>query len=170
MKFELEPHHRNVSDEALLSDLKRVAVELGKKRVTIDEYHEYGKFHSTTLTRRFRCTWLAVLEKAGIEKTRNLHISNEELFDNLVDVWLRLGRQPKYNDLTKTVSKYSSGTYEKRFDGWRAALEAFVKWANEGVEPLPSEVRYQRLAHNHYDWLSIYLRDQKETRDYFEKT
>ena len=33
-----------------------------------------------------------------------------------------------------------------------------------------SEARYQRLAGVHRDWLSIYLRDQKEIRDYFEKT
>jgi hypothetical protein len=33
-----------------------------------------------------------------------------------------------------------------------------------------SEARYQQLAGTHYDWLSIYLRDQKEIRDYFEKT
>jgi hypothetical protein len=33
-----------------------------------------------------------------------------------------------------------------------------------------SEARYQQLARTHYDWLSIYLRDQKEIRDYFEKT
>lgn len=33
-----------------------------------------------------------------------------------------------------------------------------------------SEARYQKLARNHYDWLSIYLRDQEEIREYFEKT
>lgn len=140
MKFELEPHHRNVPDEELIADVKRVAVVLGKSSVTIDKYNERGQFHSTTLTRRLG-SWFAVLERAGLEKTRNLHISNEEMFDNLVEVWLRLGRQPKYNDLTKAVSKFSSGTYEKRFGGWRAALEAFVKWANEGEAPSMPEVQ-----------------------------
>jgi 5-methylcytosine-specific restriction endonuclease McrA len=58
------------------------------------------------------------------------------LFKNLVDVRTALGRQPKYDTLTNAVSKYSSaGTYEKRFGGWRKALEAFVKWANEGIRP-----------------------------------
>jgi hypothetical protein len=36
MKFELDPHHRNVPDEELLHDLIRVAKELGKEKVTID--------------------------------------------------------------------------------------------------------------------------------------
>ena len=39
MKFELEPHHRNVPDEELIADVKRVAAALGKSSVTIDEYN-----------------------------------------------------------------------------------------------------------------------------------
>lgn len=134
MKFQLEPHHRDIPDEELLEDLVRVANELGKDKVTIDEYNERGRFHNTTLTRRFG-SWFTALEKAGLKRTRNLNISDEELFNNLVDVWTSLGRQPKYNDLTNDVSRYSSGTYEKRFGGWRKALEAFVAWANEGIQP-----------------------------------
>ncbi len=134
MKFELETHHRNLSDEELIQDLTRVASELNKSKVTIDEYNEKGKFHNTTLTRRFG-SWFKALELAGLNKTRNLHISNEELFDNLVNTWTVLGRQPKYKDLTKEYSKYSSGTYENRFGTWRKALETFVQWVNEGVLP-----------------------------------
>ena len=32
MKFQLEPHHRNVPDEELLKDILRVANEIGKKQ------------------------------------------------------------------------------------------------------------------------------------------
>jgi hypothetical protein len=32
-----------------------------------------------------------------------------------------------------------------------------------------SEARYQLLARNHFDWLSIYLRDQVAIREYFDK-
>ncbi|KGF26020.1 homing endonuclease associated repeat-containing protein [Oligella urethralis] len=134
MKFQLESHNRNVPDHDLIDDLKRVAGELGKDKVTIDEYNDRGKYHNSTLNRRFG-SWFKALEKAGLKKTRTLNITNEELFENLVEVWTSLGRQPKYNDLTKDVSKYSSGTYEKRFGGWRKSLEAFVAWVNEGELP-----------------------------------
>jgi Homing endonuclease associated repeat len=110
MRFTLELHHRNTPDDDLLSDLKRVAKEIGKSSVTIDEYNERGQFHSTTLSRRFG-SWFKALDKAGLARTRSLHISNEELFDNLVRVWTQLGRQPKYQDLTSETSKYSAGTY-----------------------------------------------------------
>lgn len=134
MKFELETHNRNTTDDELINDLRDVAKKLGKNKVTINEYNERGKFHNSTLTRRFG-SWFKSLEKAGLDKTRNLNIKNEELFENLVEVWTSLGKQPKYKDLTKEVSKYSSGTYEKRFGTWRKALEVFAEWVNDGTTP-----------------------------------
>ncbi|MBI2728606.1 MAG: HNH endonuclease [Polaromonas sp.] len=134
MQFELEPHHRDLTNEQLLDELRRVAVFLKRSTVTIDQFNEHAKFHSTTLARRFG-SWFKALEAAGLEKSRNLHLTNEQLFENLVTVWLKLGRQPKYQDLTKNTSSFSAGTYEKRFATWRRALEAFVAWANEGASP-----------------------------------
>jgi HNH endonuclease len=131
MKYELEPYNRNVPDEELLADLGRVAKELGKNRVTIDEYDERGSFHATILTRRFG-SWFVATDRAGLGRTRNLNIPNEELFANLVELWTGLGKQPRYQDLKPETSRFSSGTYEKRFGTWRKALAAFVQWANEG--------------------------------------
>jgi len=34
MRFELEPYHRNVTDNELIEDLKRVAQQLGKNTLT----------------------------------------------------------------------------------------------------------------------------------------
>ena len=134
MRFQLKRHHRDIPDDTLIDDLKRVATKTGSSRVTIALYEEHGCYHATTLTRRFG-SWLKALELAGLPKTRNLNISNEELFENLVKVWTNLGSQPKYNQLTRDVSSFSSGTYENRFGTWSRALEAFVSWANEGVTP-----------------------------------
>lgn len=135
MKYTLDTFHRNSTDEELIDDLRKVAKSIKKDCVTMEEYNDFGQFHSTTLTRRFG-SWFKALKKAGLEKTRNLNITNEELFENLVQTWTSLGCQPKYNDMTKQNSKYSAGTYEKRFGSWRKALEAFVKWANDGVSPV----------------------------------
>lgn len=137
MKFELETHSRNISDAELLNELCRIANLLNKTTVTIDEFNDNASFHSTTLSRRFG-SWMKSLDAAGLPRTRNLNITNDALFENLAAVWLRLGRQPKYDGLSKEFSLYSSGTYEKRFGTWRKALEAFVEWANldESIEQL----------------------------------
>ena len=44
MKFQLESHHRNIANQELIDDLIRVAKELGKDKVTIDQYNEKGRF------------------------------------------------------------------------------------------------------------------------------
>jgi hypothetical protein len=150
MKFELEPDNRNSSNEELLNDLKRVAVEIGKDKVTIDEYNERGRFHSTTLTRRFG-NWFKALDRAGLSKTRNLNLTEEELFENLEHAWISIGRQPRYDDMIAPHSKYSAGTYENRFGSWRSALERFVIAVNtnrptdEGAgSPTAPELRRRR--------------------------
>lgn len=130
MKYTLDTHHRNSSEEELISDVINVAKKLNKDKITIDEYNDLGNFHATTLTRRFG-SWFIVLEKAGLKKTRNLNITNDELFENIVTVWNTIGRQPRYNDIKPSISLFSAGTYEKRFGSWRKALEAFVAWAND---------------------------------------
>lgn len=135
MEFQLDRYNRNTLDKDLLDDLIRVAKELGKDKVTIDEYNERGKFHSTTLTRRFG-NWFKSLEKAGLKKTRNLNIPDEELFKNIEEVWIKIGRQPRYQEMIKPLSKFSSGTYEKRYGTWRKALGKFVEFINsEQIKP-----------------------------------
>lgn len=137
MKFELETYNRNIPDEKLVEDLKRVASEINKSP-TIDEYNERGSFHATTITRRFG-SWFNALEKAGLKSTRSpINIPEEELFKNLEEMWTKLGRQPRYQEVLKPFSRYSAGTYDKRFGSFRKALEAFVNYMS-GEEFAPTE-------------------------------
>jgi hypothetical protein len=68
MKFELEPHNRNVPEGELIADLKRVANELKKNSVSCSEYDRRGRFHSDTLSKRFG-SWSKAVEKAGLAKS-----------------------------------------------------------------------------------------------------
>ena len=129
MKFELNDFHRNTSDEELLNDLKAVSNIINKDNVTMEEYNQYGKYHSTTLTRRFG-SWFLCLQKAQLQMSRSkIGISNEALFDNIEKVWIKLGKQPSYTQMEE-YGEFSIGTYTKRFGGWRKALEAFVDYVN----------------------------------------
>lgn len=129
MDFQLDDYHRNVSDEDLLLDLKRVSTLINKKTVTMDDYNSYGKYHSTTLTRRFG-SWFVCLDKAGLQMSRSkIGISDEALFKEIERVWIALGKQPSYAKMDE-FSTYSVGTYTNRFGGWRKALDAFVDYIN----------------------------------------
>lgn len=133
MEYILNKVHRNLSDEELLQDLKQVALKIDKETVTIAEYNQNGKYHCTTLTRRFG-SWFNCLEKAGLKPSRSkLNISEEELFSNLEKLWQHFGRQPKYHEVVRPLSKYSAGTYGYRFGTFYNALEAFIKEVNGEV-------------------------------------
>ncbi|MFZ1075367.1 MAG: HNH endonuclease [Minisyncoccia bacterium] len=130
MKFELEEFHRNTSEEEMLADVRRVAEKINKNSVTMDEYKEFGKYHPSTLTRKMG-SWFNILEKAGMKINRSpMNIPEEELFKNLEEVWIKLGRQPGWVETRKPLSKYAADTYAKRFGSWRKALEKFVANVN----------------------------------------
>jgi Homing endonuclease associated repeat/HNH endonuclease len=133
MKFELEPNNRNVTNQELIDDLKRIAVELGKGKVTVKEYNEFGKFHSSTLAERFG-GWNKAVELTGLEKSKKSKYTHEELFENLENVWIKLGRQPHHPDMKSPLSPIYGSIYERRFGTWRKALEAFVEYINTNVE------------------------------------
>jgi len=133
MKYELNTYHRNTPDQELLDDLKKVADQIGMDKVTREQYDQQGKFHSGTFEKRFG-TWNKALIKAGLKVTVKQNLSEEELFKNIEEIWIKLGRQPLYEEIKKPFSKYSTRPYEKRFETWRKALEAFIEYINSDKE------------------------------------
>jgi len=127
MKFELEEYHHGIADEELIVDLQRVASEIDKKNITEKEYNDKGKYAYTTFIRRFG-SWNKALKKATLEVHFLGRISEEELFQNLEEIWIKLGRQPHHIEVQQPLSKYHVATYERRFGTWRKALEKFVAY------------------------------------------
>lgn len=141
MKFELNYDRRNISDDDLLSDLRRVASEQSEQQVRQRTYKDYGKYGVTTVIRRFG-TWNAAVETAGLEISVERNIPDEKLFSSLYDLWAILGRQPSYSEVQKPTCQFHVATYERRFGSWRQALEAFVSYANseDMTAPVASEI------------------------------
>ena len=66
MEFKLNEYHRNVSDEELLKDIRRVAKALGKDSITRKEYEDNGgQYGITTFNRRFG-GWINALKMSGL--------------------------------------------------------------------------------------------------------
>jgi hypothetical protein len=133
---------KKISDEKLLDDLRLVAKQIQKPSVTRDEYEEHGQFAPANFRKRFG-SWNKALDKAGLERTISFDTTEEELFTNLAEMWMRLGRQPRMSDITSQTSKFSHATFVNRFGTWRKSLEAFVVWANKG-EAQAIEVSLQK--------------------------
>ena len=145
LKCVLNDYHRHISDNDLIEDLQNLASIISQNTVTIDDCNEYGHFHATTLTRWFG-SWFTCLTLAGLAPSRSkIGITDEELFEGIENVWIRLGKQPSYAQM-RDLSKYSIGTYEKRFGGWRNALVAFVNYVNDTVDN-PSNLESSSCYH-----------------------
>lgn len=118
-----------VTDDELLADLKRVAEELGSSTVPQKTYGKHGTYDYSTVIRRFD-SWNAALRTAGLSISNEISISDERLFENLLVLWQHYGRQPRRAELAKVPSSVSQSPYNRRFDSWTAALQAFVDYAN----------------------------------------
>jgi hypothetical protein len=129
MEFKLKTYHRNTPSEVLLADVQSVAAELKKNTLTMPEYEIYGKYHPHTLQKRFG-SWYKVLVLAKLDAKIKKYIPEEELYKNIEEVWISLGRQPKYSEMKAPLSKYSTNPYENHFGTWGQALEQFVNYIN----------------------------------------
>jgi hypothetical protein len=133
IQFKLAPYHRGVSDTELLADVQRVAAELGKESITSREYCKFGRFGGKTIFVRLG-SWNQVLPKAGLRPSLQTNISDKELFENLEQVWISLGRQPGRREIIRPRSLYSWRPYTRRFGTWRNALVAFVEFVNSSSD------------------------------------
>lgn len=141
MAFELPHNRKEISDEDILQDMRRVA-GLCDGAVRQQDYREHGKYGVTTAIRRFG-SWAKANDKAGIEKSVDRKISEVDLMKNLLMIWNSLGRAPAYSEVAKPNSKYAVDTYVRRYGSWRQALQAFVSWANDSGAEL-SEGEHQK--------------------------
>lgn len=136
--FQIRLRRRNIPPTDLIEDIQKVSCELGHGAVTAREYDERGLFGVRTVLRKFG-TWNNALTNAGLEISNRLDITNEELFENLANVWTFLGRQPFGREVKdrENGSLFSLGTYEKRFGSWNNALIAFAEFINSGTDESP---------------------------------
>lgn len=117
-----------VSDDQIIADMRRVASEFGAGSLPQRLYQSHGKYSWSTSSRRFG-SWNAALKAANLRVLNEVHLSDDELFGNIEQIWIRIGRQPRKRELVPPLSRYSEGPYTRRFSSWRQALEAFVRWA-----------------------------------------
>ena len=115
---------RDMSDEQLLGELKRVGRALSSDSLTTPQFNNQSRISASAIARRFG-SWNKGLQLAGLQATTHgRRYTEEEYFENLLTVWTHFGRQPKYAEMNQAPSYITSGAYEKRWGTWRKALLA----------------------------------------------
>jgi hypothetical protein len=120
----------------LLDDLKRVASELGISKISSRDYNiNGGKYTAGTIGIRFG-SWNKALITAGLTLILKHNSSETELFKNIEQVWIKLGRQPVSRDMKRPLSDFSTSAYISKFGSFRNALMAFVDFINTENDPV----------------------------------
>ena len=131
-------------EEDFFSDMMLIAKSLGKDFITTGEYEQYGRFDKSAMLHKYN-SWDGLLQMAGLKPTpyrlgKGKKISDEELFQDIERVWIKLGRQPTINDIKNGEFNFAQNTFTRRFGGWRGALVAFLNYINsEDVSEVSNE-------------------------------
>lgn len=112
------------------------------------EYDKMGKYHSSTISRRFG-TWNSALLIAGIG-VRNQQWNEEELFSNIQEVWVAKGCQPSRRDMDLHPNSHiSSGAYLRKYGKWSSALLAFIEYVNNNKNDVNSATQIVSVDRTH---------------------
>jgi hypothetical protein len=124
---------KNLTNDEVLNELRRIAKELNRDFITQEDVNNNSEIMAASAVAYRFGSWLKGLEKTGLKKSTQYRrkFSEEELFENILNVWTHYGRQPYYREMGIAPSTISPGTYENRFGSWRNALEAFVGKMNQ---------------------------------------
>lgn len=128
---------RTMTNSEILDRIRKVAKDLGKSSISGEEIAANSEISQSQMYRRFGGV-SAALRQAGIEQIpHGRRYTEEEIFDNLLNVWTNYGRPPTALEMDTAPSIVGKNAYIIRYGGWRAALKAFVERANSEAERSP---------------------------------
>ena len=137
---------RAMSNAEILAQICNVAARLGKASLTGADIAANSEINQRLLKSRFGGVSKA-LRQAGIEQgNMGRRYTEDEVFQNLLEVWTHHGRQPTHSEMDRPPSTVGSNTYIKRYGGWRNVLKAFVERANSDVAGLSEPGPDKNLA------------------------
>lgn len=129
---------RVISNEEILTQIRDIAARLGKASLAGADIMANSEISQSLLFRRFGSV-SAALRQAGVEQvSHGRRHTEDEVFENLLEVWTHYGRPPTVSEMDRPPSTVGKNTYIKRFGGWRKALKAFVERANSEIDGDPA--------------------------------
>jgi 5-methylcytosine-specific restriction endonuclease McrA/predicted transcriptional regulator len=135
---------REMSDEEMLIELRRVAQMQPTSLLTQRRFDAHAEISSRAVANRFG-SWRAALDSAGLDPaTAGRRYSDEEYFENLLRAWTRRGRQPTYAEMSEQPSTIGASSYANRWGTWSLALQAFVDYITTARKPTHGAVAETR--------------------------
>lgn len=123
--------------EEILASIVATVAKLNKSTLTIREFEAHTGLSAGPVRRLFG-SWKHALEAAGmVQSPLAKRYTDEQCFENLLNVWTYYGRPPQHDEMNRAPSQVGSKAYVRRWDTWRKALQAFVQRVNKGETYTP---------------------------------
>ena len=126
--FVLTTYHRDISDDELIEDIRLVAQLLNISSMTCKQYQAHGKYHWSTICRRFG-GWNQALTLAGLTHAKaysrnklNIAISDKELLDDLIKTAHKLCKDSITTTEYNNIGQHGYNIFICRFSSWENAL------------------------------------------------
>ncbi len=134
MNFDISFRNQAITQEDIILDLIKVSNLISNKSFSYKTYKENGgKYEQKSISRRFG-SWNKALIEANLKPINVCNYSDEELFYNIQNVWINIGKQPTRRDMIEeNGSNISSSPYIRRFGTWTNALIEFAHYMNFNV-------------------------------------
>lgn len=120
---------RRLSDGALLAEMRRLAKEIGRPTLRVEDLGRSPVLTYSILKARFGC-WDDAVRRAGLTRAVfGRRYSGTQVYENLICVWRHLERPPTKSDMARYPSRIGVMPYLTRFGTWAETLEAFARRA-----------------------------------------
>lgn len=143
MHFEID-FMPSYDEASIIAELRRIARELGKKRITGRDINQYGRVNSATVARKFGSLRHAQVA-AGLEPSKFTKPTDEELIGEMAKLWVTTrrewGRSPISSDVARYGLPFSRKAISLRFGSWNKGLAATAHAVNESGEILIPAIR-----------------------------
>jgi len=125
------PRLNLITRDAVVKAIKLHVQESPESSPTVELIAQRLGVHRKTLSGKFGA-WRHLLSELGLAPVpMGRRYTDEECFENIVELWTYYGRQPNFAELNQPPSNVGSKAYVKRWGGWRPALGAFVRHINQ---------------------------------------
>jgi hypothetical protein len=119
-----------ITKEEIITKLKEYSLKVNKISFSQKEFCEYCSL-DRALFLRINMSFNKAMKEAGlIVPKKSRKYTDDDRFENLLNVWTFYGRQPNCRELLNPPSIVGPKSYVTRWGSWRNALEMFIRMVN----------------------------------------
>jgi len=126
--------NKEISKKEITDELIKVSEILGRKSFSQKEFITHSRFVDKGIFSRKFGSFSKLMNESGfIVPLKSRKYTDEERYENLLNVWIFYGRQPNYSEMKKAPSVVGPKAYVTRWESWKKALIAFIAKVNNDV-------------------------------------